>query len=163
VDIHIDWQGPLSLSEAIALKSDEDYGLYQYYGDHPVYGHNVLLYIGKASNQTLGNRISQHNWHSWIPAPIEIFVGRICTESPLDDREWERLIDLSERIQIFAHSPAFNTANLNKIGHEGDDVRILNWGKRKSLFPEVSVSRWESDCTLGHELPKSLIPCTCKK
>jgi len=160
VDIHIDWQGPLSLSEARALRSDEDYGLYQYYGDHPVYGANVLLYIGKASGQTFGHRISQHNWHSWIPTSTEIFVGRICAECHLEDREWERIIGLSEKIQIFAHSPAFNAANLNKIGHEGDDVRVLNWGKRKSLFPEVSISRWEGGCTLGHDLPRNLIPRT---
>ena len=159
-DIHIDWEGPFSLEEAISLNSSEDYGLYQYYGDHPVYGPGVLLYIGKASAQTFGNRLAQHNWHCWIPSPTEIYVGRVCAEMPLENREWERLIDLAEKIQIYAHSPAFNSSNLNKIGYKAGDVRVMNWGKRKSLLPEVSISRWEGGRTVGHDRPKTLIPCS---
>ena len=159
MDIHIDWQGPFALSQAMELQSSEDYGLYQFYGDHPVYGSSVLLYIGEAAKQTFGRRLSQHNWPAWIPSNTEIYVGRICTEMPIDDNEWERVIKLAERILLFSHSPAFNTTNLNRIGYKGDDVRVVNWGKRKSLFPEVSVSRWEGGLTLGHNRPRHLKVC----
>lgn len=157
--IDIEWEGPLSLVEAIRLQTDSDYGLYQYYGDHPVYGSGVLLYIGEAGKQTFGKRIAQHNWHRWIPSPTEIYVGRICSTEPLDAAEWRRRISLAEAIEIFAHSPAFNTQNLNSIGHKGPDVRVLNWGKRKGLFPEVSISRWEGPRTVGHDLPRDLTRC----
>ena len=162
MDIHIDWQGPLSISQAVELQSSCDYGLYQYYGDHPVYGASVLLYIGKAARQTFGCRLSQHNWHSWIPSNTEIYVGRICCETPIEATEWVRVIDLAERILLFSHSPAFNTANLNSIGHKGEDARVFNWGKRRSLLPEASVSRWESGLSLGHDKPKHLNACHLK-
>lgn len=161
MDIHINWEGPFSPEQARTLNSGSDYGLYQYYGDHPTYGANVLLYIGKAENQTLGRRLSQHNWPLWIPSNTEIYIGRVCSDVLLDNKEWERRITLAEKILIFSHSPAFNTSNLNQIGHTGEDIRILNWGRRRSLFPEVSIYRWESGDTLGHGLPKNFQPCSC--
>jgi hypothetical protein len=45
--IHIEWEGPYSLSQLDTLNDlRKDYGLYQIYGHHPIYGSNVLLYIG---------------------------------------------------------------------------------------------------------------------
>lgn len=61
-DINIDWQGPFTLEEALQLHTEVDYGLYQYYGDHPIYGQNVLLYLGSAIKQPFGKRLAQHNW-----------------------------------------------------------------------------------------------------
>lgn len=159
MDINIKWEGPLTLAEAVEKNSEQDFGLYQYYGDHPVYGSGVLLYIGKAVKQTFGGRLSQHNWQSWVPAPVEIFIGRICTKSKISNDEWESLIDLSEKIQIFSHSPAFNTSNLNQINSSNKDLRVMNWGMRKSLLPEVSVARWEGGKTLGHDIPNDLNIC----
>lgn len=158
LDIHIDWDGPLLLEQALGLHADSDRGLYQYYGDHPVYGKGVMLYIGSAIKQTFGERLTQHNWHLWAASPVEIYVGRLCHDVPIETLEIERRVALAERILLFSHSPGFNTANLNSIGHKGEDARVLNWGKRKSLFPEVSVSRWESNWTVGHRAPKGLRP-----
>ena len=151
------------MDQAKQLNSNEDYGLYQFYGDHPVYGQNVLLYIGKAVKQTFSSRLSQHNWPLWIPSTFQIYVGRICTERKLDDRDWEYLIDLAEKIQIYSHGPAFNTSNLNKINSERPDARVMNWGMRKSLLPEVSINRWEGGLTVGHVLPANLHPCRTER
>lgn len=161
MDIHIDWAGPFTTDEASTFKSETDFGIYLYYGDHPVYGANVLLYIGKAEKQNFGTRVSQHNWPTWIPGNTELFFGRICCEAPIENSEWETRINLAERILIFSHSPAFNTSNLNNVGrHNGDeDVRILNWGKRKSLLPEASLSRWTNKNALGHDKPNNLNHC----
>lgn len=159
MDIHINWDGPFSVNQALKLKSSEDFGLYQYYGDHPVYGSGVLLYIGKASKQTFGDRLVQHNWHNWIPSETEIYIGRICCDTQIENNEWECMIDISERIQIYSHSPAFNTSNLNKIGHDNIDVRVFNWGRRKSLLPEVSIKRWEGGDAIGHQKPIGLNHC----
>jgi hypothetical protein len=158
-DIHVNWEGPFTLEQAMEL---DGYGLYQYYGDHPVYGAGVLLYIGKVEKQTFAKRLKVHNWHLWNAAPTTIFVGRICTKSPIDHSEVVRQIDLAEKIEIYAHGPAFNSKSLNSIPRNEDDVRVLNWGQRKSLLPEVSISRWQNPektgkgDDVGHALPKSL-------
>lgn len=162
-DIHIDWQGPFTLEQALQLQSDTDFGLYQYYGEHPIYGQNALLYLGSATKQTFGKRLSQHNWHLWSATPVEIYVGKLCTEGPIDPHNAIRKLCLAESILLFSHSPGFNTSNLNSIGHKGNDARVLNWGKRKSLFPEVSVSRWEGGLTVGHAIPKNLTPAAYNK
>lgn len=58
--IQIDWQGPFTLNDLVLLTDDShDYGIYQIYGKHLVYGKDVLLYIGKADQQTIGKRVSQ--------------------------------------------------------------------------------------------------------
>ena len=163
MDIHVNWEGPLSLEEAKQLNADADFGLYQFYGDHPVYGQNVLLYIGKAVKQTFSSRLSQHNWDTWIPSYLEIYVGRICTDQDISNEMWESLIDLSEKIQIYSHSPAFNTSNLNQIKSNNPEARVMNWGMRKSLLPEVSVKRWEGGGTVGHVMPKTLYSCVEKR
>ena len=155
-DIHIDWAGPYSLAEARALHGPTDHGLYQYYGEHPVYGRDALLYLGKTEKQTFGRRLAQNNWEYWSPTPVTIYVGRLCLNISISEDEALAKISLAERILLFAHSPGFNTANLNNIRHTGEDVRVLNWGMRKSLFPEVSVSRWEGGLGVGHSRPRSL-------
>jgi hypothetical protein len=158
-DININWEGPFTLEEVRNLNTNSDFGLYQYYGEHPVYGQHVLLYIGKAEHQNFSERMAQHNWQHWIPSDVNIYVGKICTKETISNADWEHQITLAEKIMIFSHSPAFNTANLNQINHREDDVRVLNWGQRKSLLPEVSISRWERKNSLGHTLPKELKPC----
>lgn len=155
LDIHINWEGPFTHAEALKLNSETDYGLYQFYGDHLTYGRDAILYLGKAEAQTFGRRISQHNWDSWTSSPIQIYVGKIHSSSPLENEEWKRQIYLSERIILQSHAPTFNSSNLNSIGHKCEDTRVLNWGKRKQLLPEVSISRWEGSYAVGNKLHQS--------
>ena len=60
--IHVQWDGPFTLEQILELNDDFDYGVYQVYGSHPIYGSDVLLYIGKASQQTFSVRIKQEQW-----------------------------------------------------------------------------------------------------
>ena len=156
-NIHVVWEGPISLRDALNLKSSSDYGLYQYYGCHPMYGYNTLLYVGKAQKQTFGARIVQHNWEVWSSGDIELYVGRIHSVEPLDENEWENQIDLAERIILQSHTPSFNSSNLNTIGYKGEDIRVLNWGKRRLLLPEVSISRWEGLFAVGNKLNSTFL------
>jgi hypothetical protein len=158
IDIHLVWEGPFSHQEALSLNAPSDYGLYQYYGDHPIYGSNTLLYVGKASRQTFGQRFAQHNWEIWASNDVEIYVGRVFALEALDEHDWEKRIDMAERIILQSHGPSFNSSNLNTIGHGGEDSRILNWGKRKMLLPEVSTSRWEGDFAVGNRLRHEFRP-----
>lgn len=159
LDIHINWEGPFTLKQALELNSSHDFGLYQYYGDHPVYGENVLLYIGKAVKQTFSQRLSQHNWHLWVSSPVQLYLGRIFAEEEIPESEWESRISLAEKVLIYSHSPAFNTSNLNKIADSNTQAHVYNWGRRKSLLPEASVKRWEGGETVGHEIPNKYRMC----
>lgn len=45
--IQLKWEGPFRIEDLRSLNNYEtDYGIYQIYGNHLVYGENVLLYIG---------------------------------------------------------------------------------------------------------------------
>jgi len=51
--IQIKWESPFRIDDLKSLNDDEiDHGIYQIYGNHLVYGENVLLYIGQANEQT---------------------------------------------------------------------------------------------------------------
>ena len=74
-EIHLAWEGPFRLDNLSKLQDEnKDYGVYQIYGRHLVYGSGVLLYIGKASDQTFGKRISQEGWDTAVTMTID-FMG----------------------------------------------------------------------------------------
>ncbi len=143
--IHIEWDGPYRLDQLPALKNDDsDYGVYQIYGGHPVYGSNVLLYIGKADQQTFGVRIAQEGWQLNRDAgSIQVYVGRLAGAQTPSSDQWSHEIDLAEKLLIYSHGPAANARNLNRIPDaELQHVHILNWGRHRDVMAEVSGARW---------------------
>ena len=55
--IRIEWEGPFSVDDVIAkLDNKDDYGLYQIYGKHIIFGENSLLYIGM-TDKTFSNKL----------------------------------------------------------------------------------------------------------
>jgi len=142
--IHIEWEGPFLYEEVSRLDKEHDYGIYQIYGCHPIYGSDVLLYIGKAQNQTFAKRLSQEGWGQWNrdASRVEAYVGRLSgSETPED---WDNQINLVEKLLIYAHGPAANTSNLNSIPDESANLHVLNWGQFRDLMAEVSGARWSS-------------------
>ncbi len=143
--INIMWEGPLTLQEAYGKNGESDYGVYQVYGDHPVYGRDVLFYIGKAEKQTFGRRLETHeqDFEGW-DQDVQIYVGRIYTEkkSRPSDEEWNSMIDRAEKILIPACWPALNSRDIGGPSNFGEDeiknLLILNWGKFRSLPATVS-------------------------
>jgi hypothetical protein len=145
--IQIDWEGPYTLDNLDLLTNDsQDYGIYQIYGKHIVYGKDVLLYIGKAEQQTIGKRISQENWWDTNDSNhLKIYAGRIAGETTPLEKVWSKEIDLVEKLLINVHKPAYNSKNLNSIPDiELQDIHILNWGDHRDLLPEISGLRWTS-------------------
>jgi hypothetical protein len=133
------------LDTLVSLTDDKiDYGLYQIYGKHPVYGSNVLLYIGKADQQTIGRRVSQENWLDTNDSEtLTIYVGRLAGERQPTEEAWSKEIDIAEKLLIYVHKPAYNSKSLNRPNDDHFlDVHILNWGDYRDLFPEVSGFRW---------------------
>lgn len=147
--IHIQWEGPYSYSEASKLRDPcTDFGVYQIYGSHPVYGSDVLLYIGKAERQAFGVRLAQELWNDYNQdsSRLQFYVGRISGygETP-EDESWVEQISQAERLLICSHWPAGNSSGLNvKFGEDHHHIHVLNWGKHRDLLPEVSGARFSS-------------------
>ena len=154
-EIHINWDGPYT-PDAVQEEMDgkTDYGIYQFYGHNPVCGGDTLLYIGKARNHTFA-RMMKKGEHQvqfdkyWTSDAMSVCVGRLAGETP-GLRKWTRRIDIAAMLLVFAHSPAWNSQGLNlsytkdkdKDKHSLFDVHVFNWGKHKSLLPEVSGRRY---------------------
>src|SRR5688572_4615381 len=89
--IHIEWDGPHRLDSVGTLKGPTDYGVYQIYGGHPVYGSSALLYIGRASNQYFASRLAQEGW--WLDnrdaGRVEVYVGRLAGGVTPENPVWE--------------------------------------------------------------------------
>ena len=145
--IHIDWDGPYTQQESALLHSPTDFGIYQVYGAHPVYGGDTLLYIGIACDRTFGQRIPEHGWCQWTrnPANVTIHVGRLSGCTTPDHPTWSRWIKLAERLLIYSHYPVYNTQK-QLAGLERDlwHVHVLNWKHHRDLMAEVSGARWTS-------------------
>jgi len=144
MEIHIFWEGPYSIAQLKTLDNESsDYGIYQVYGYHSLYGKDVLLYIGKANRQTFYKRLKQEDWDYYSdPDNIKIYIGRIASKS-IEDKNWEIKIDSAEKLLIYAHNPALNIVNTNSINYdELKKVHVFNWKNFRDLFPEVSWKRW---------------------
>lgn len=142
--LQVMWEGPFPLTDLSFIMNEEtDYGVYQIYGSHKVYGSGVLLYIGKADYQTIGKRISQEDWWNTNDYNnLQIYAGRLIGETPAEE-QWSYEIDLVEKLLIYVHKPAYNSKNLVSIPEQLlKDVHVLNWGAHRSLLPEVSGRRW---------------------
>ena len=147
IDIHIDWDGPLTSAQIRACNTASDRGVYQVYGHHPVYGSDVLLYIGKAAGQSFAKRIPQETW--WADnrdaGRLTFYIGRLCGPATPQQAEWQRLIDLAERFLISTHSPANNTQKgIARVDANLREVHIFNYGHHRDILPEISGARWTS-------------------
>ena len=160
-DIRIEWDGPYNLNDigydesegykvSTVLNDDTtDFGIYQVYGCHPVYGNDVLLYIGKAAKQTFAKRLSREAWEMNEDSKhIKFYVGRLFGEEPSSWNEWEEMIDKAERMLIYAHEPARNSSNILNISRsqmkleEFSEIRIFNYDNYRNLMPEISGELW---------------------
>ncbi len=149
--IDIIWEGPLTADTAHNLHSSDDYGIYQIYGDHPVYGSETLLYIGRSRGQKFGVRIKEHDVEPWLGSSSQFYVGRLCGETQVKNKEWNHRIDVAEKILIYVHAPSWNSSNIQGF-NVNEDTHIFNWRDRGLLLPEVSEKRWE---ILNNNLPSN--------
>jgi hypothetical protein len=147
--IHLQWQGPYPLRHTHTLKNPHtDIGLYQIYGHHPVYGANVLLYIGQTMGGTFGQRIEEHNFGEGFQEDsehVEVYVGRLKGVSTPSLGEWRNEINWAEKLLIHVHDPAYNSRHnleLDESDPRVSNARVLNWGCIRALQPEVSGRRW---------------------
>ena len=167
--IHVEWDGPHRFADISSLIGPTDYGVYQIYGGHPVYGSAALLYIGLAAGQHFGERVPQET--HWLDnrdaGRVEVYVGRLSGSDTPDDPTWDRHIRLAERLLIYAHSPPMNTQkSLARLEPDLRLVRVLNWARHRDLLPEVSGARWTSrydDMPNYHQFSDEEVPNSTRK
>lgn len=143
--VRVAWVGPLSIEQALQLDDqDNDYGLYQIYGQHIIFGPGSLLYIGMAREQTFKSRLRQHDV-DWLHQEkgVLVRVGRIdpgdYAYEPDNWPDWYRLLGDTEALEIYWHSPPYNSSNISE--YKGQDLRILNEGERGSLSQECASEK----------------------
>lgn len=138
--LRIEWEGPLVVSEAMRATSAGDYGVYQIYARHVVFGAGALVYVGRADDQTFGARLRQHR-KGWLrfETEVEVRLGRLHKQDYSGDREWSALIKDAEALTTYWHTPPYNSKNI--VEYVGSELRIQNWHDRGALLPEVS-SHW---------------------
>ena len=152
---HIEWE-LLSRESRTTLTGQNDYGLYVICGDHPVYGANTLLYIGQANDQKFAKRLSEKQHTDLInthfSGPFTLRLGRFIEIDGIAYESWGDAINLSERLLINAHSPAYNSNGVKQVleWKDKNHIHIFNWGDRGPLLPELSSRRfsyeyWDED------------------
>jgi hypothetical protein len=73
------------------------------YGYHPVYGANVLLYIGQTMGETFGQRIEEHNFGGGFQEDcehVEVYVGRLKGVSTPSSGDWRNEINWAEKLLV---------------------------------------------------------------
>jgi hypothetical protein len=145
--IFIDWDGPYTFDELDELQEPRtDYGLYLVYGAHPLYGGDVLLYIGQSGERTFGDKLGEERGY-WEAEedfqPLNLYVGRLMGPVTPTGETWGGELDLALRLLVYAHVPVFNG---REVAASPDDdlkgVHVVNWGNFLDLAPEVSGSRY---------------------
>lgn len=160
------WEGPFSLDEILKddLKSiDSDtikkwHCLYQIYGDHPCYGREVLLYIGKTEHGIKTRFLSHLSRFSNQCEDVKIFIGSF--NEFRNWKTWKRIhhykaasikderLNAIESLLIYAHQPAYNSKDLCSTNFNSLNFRIFNTGRRKSLMPEVSTEFYRDNINI---------------
>lgn len=159
--IPIVWDTPVPYDRISEFVHDTDFGIYAIYGTHPKHGSDTLLYIGRALGGSFGWRIPQHKdrLESELVTDIRVQLGRIVGNVTPSDEDWNRQIELAERLIIFAHKPPLNThLDLGGLEPVLQTVHICNWGVLGSIFPEISGLRWTTKGEGMAKIPFSTKP-----
>jgi len=135
--VKVYWEGPLDISAAFKKKGRRDRGLYQVYGDHPVFGPHSLLYVGRTDQQSFGMAFVQH-YERWMKhdSGVTIHLGTFR------DHGASVLVKEVEALTILWHSPPYNSKGIWVYG--GPPVRVQNHDSRGRLLAEYS-SHWRPD------------------
>ena len=158
IKIHINWEGPLSIEQVREREENEsntNIGLYQIYGKHPVYGSNVLLYIGLTIDSFYIRNYKKGEilFFQYIEN-LSFYVGSIKVEQApgLESIADSEIIAWTESFLTYVHEPAGNSQNLQSIKEFGHEVIVYNWDDYGSLLPEVSTERWSDKYWVDNEI-----------
>lgn len=151
-EIYIEWDGPYSYQDIASGKEEKKgyniplnaKGLYQIYGAHPIYGDNVLLYIGKTENSGgFRSRLKERGAivDNADHRNVQIYLGRIFYDGNTSENEKQLSedIDRAESLLIHYHRPAHNSSNINTLKYAEETYMVINTGNYRSLSNAVST------------------------
>lgn len=115
----------------------EQKGLYQIYGRHPVYGKDVLLYIGetKGNTRTFKDRLKEH-----IEGRFFNYTNLSISLAPCQEED-ETIMEI-ESVLINTHKPALNRQHIENNKECRIPLLIRNWSFVGSLN-ECCTSYWD--------------------
>ncbi|MDX2370715.1 MAG: hypothetical protein QNK36_20320 [Colwellia sp.] len=168
-EIKINWEGPFTHEDIINndinhnyLAKGTDIGLYQVYGNHIIYGSNVLLYVGLTTDSfksRLKNReiITGNN----DVENVKIYLGKIFSDKETISKTTEESkIRKAEALIINVLKPACNSQYIGSVRSKAinndDDFTVLNFGNYKSILPEISTKRWWNDENINYDIVNSV-------
>jgi len=151
--IHVEWSGSYSYSEVInnSLKDDftvkpSDSGLYQIYGNHPVYGNDVLIYIGKTNQNFLkrlkGRSVIMDNADF---SNVKIYLGKIFYDNCEHNSSIDEDISKAESLLIHFHKPSNNSSNINSFKCFDENITVINIGHYRSLQKCISTKSFTKE------------------
>ena len=137
--VKIEWEGPFTSDEVLELGDpNRDFGLYQIYGRHVIFGDNSLLYIGEVATKgrTFSQRFVEHT--EWLKEEEGVFirVGRI-NKKDYDEADRQQVLKDTEALTIYWHSPPYNSDNIDN--YNGQPLKVINDGKRGDLCERLSA------------------------
>lgn len=168
--INIWWEGSFTYDEILNNSMDHKkyknhathIGIYQIYGNHILYGTDVLLYIGITTDQDFKTRL-KNRWTidgSNDINNIKIYIGTIFSnDENIKTSEKEKILK-AEALLINILKPAFNSSYINSVHHNkiksDKNFTIYNFNSYRSLPPELSTLRWWNAKDLNYEIIDSL-------
>lgn len=127
-ELIIDWSETESFTEDLINKiNKEENCLYQIYGNHHIYGRDILLYIGITKN--IKGRFNTHlkGVFGYVNN-LKVSIGTI-SNLPKDFR-----LEIPESILIANHKPAFNKEYIHNIDPKANyKIIVINNGANNML------------------------------
>lgn len=165
-EIFVEWSGPYTYDEIInnidkdgyAVKPSNKGGLYQIYGSHPIYGDNVLIYIGKTEQKFFerlkGRYIITSNSDT---NNVRIYLGSIYYDNDKKNRNMHDDIARAESLLIHYHKPANNSSNINTLQYWDEDITVINTGQYRNLHGIVSTRGFTKEYEIFNRIKKIAI------
>lgn len=124
------------------LKENKKPFVYQIYGDHPVYGQNVLLYIGRTTN-----KIDRQEHHTDFKFERGLNLSIRFASIPETNGDSHKLLAKIEALLIASIKPSYNSAGLmnSKLLNEEQPFIVQNCNNRGLLPLECSSIWWYSN------------------
>ncbi len=144
--VRVEWEGPLSLAEALQRGSADDYGVYMIEGHNLLYGCKGALYFGLARDRRFAVRMKEHEyWLKWVQ-DVTIRLGRLRADDykdePPDYPDWYELVGDVEALTIYYHGFPYNSMHIWTYDSHRQPLRVQNRGNYGNLQVEYS-SDWD--------------------
>lgn len=144
--VSLDYDEELGKYELIKINpfAASSSGFYAIYGRHPVYGPDVLLYIGQTktkeeSKRSFLSRLTEHAGEGkrfWYFQDLSFSFGTVDQKLNRED------IEAVESVLIACNKPAMNIQQIYTAKDSARDILVRNWEFPGALAAECSGEYW---------------------